>query len=78
MKRYCAFEPGRYDEGQFDLVRGDLWLHHGGRLPLHTNDGALVPSDPIHGPDGDGGPIVGPTIDASLRNDAPRHDGGVI
>ena len=78
MKRYCHFEPGRFDVDQFDPVQGELYLHTRGQQPPHTNDGALWGDDPVIGPDSGGGPVLGPTMDASLGDRASNDGGGIV
>ena len=65
MDHYCHYEPGRFPEGEFQLVRGNLFRHDAVGKPAHTDDGALWGTDPIDGPDeGVRGEIYGPTADA--------------
>jgi hypothetical protein len=60
--RYCDFEPGEFEETEFEPVRGNLFLHVQGREPLHTNDGAPWDEDPVIGPSG---PVIGPDAEPS-------------
>lgn len=57
--RYCDFEKREFPESEFELVRGQLFLHKGTKPPAHTNDGAPTDRGTLNGPD-----VIAPLTDA--------------
>jgi hypothetical protein len=75
---YCHFEPGRFPDSEFELVRGRLYRHSGAVDPFHTDDGASWVPPRVIGADAvvAGPPIIGPAADAAANIGDHPDDGG--